>query len=258
MNYLIVFNNFMVFISFVVNILFLIPFIYSIYKYFTQKRYIKKVLDYNKNEPVQIYQSTYTFSSVEGYIYDYITYNSLECMDNILSVFNIINQKFSFTTQIDNACNEICIGGFLPNKRVNSYFVKYFNNFKFYADEKFKEPYEKCPINTQIIIYSKNKFGFKINENIFLETKHNKIDYAFLIKLTPDDFNNECKKTVHILFGGRAISTVKATEYLRTQYKEIYKKYKSNHYFFAIEINLIDNSFNHKKGIIDLTKEMFS
>ena len=91
-----------------------------------------------------------------------------------------------------------------------------------------------------------------------METKHNKIDYAFLIKLTPDDFNNECKKTVHILFGGRAISTVKATEYLRTQYKEIYKKYKSNHYFFAIEINLIDNSFNHKKGIIDLTKEMFS
>ena len=90
-----------------------------------------------------------------------------------------------------------------------------------------------------------------------METKHEKTDYAFLIKLTPDDFKNECKKTVHILFGGRAISTVKATEYLKTQYKEIYRRYKNNHYFFAIEINLIDTSFNHQKGIIDLTNDMF-
>ena len=91
-----------------------------------------------------------------------------------------------------------------------------------------------------------------------METKTDKIDYAFLIKLTPDDFNNECKKTVHILFGERSIGTIKATEYLMTQYKEIYKKYRNNHYFFAIEINLIDNSFNHKRGIIDLTQDMFS
>lgn len=256
MSYIIISNNIITIISFIVNIFFLVPFIYKIYKYFTQKRYIKKVLAYN-NEPVQIYQSTYTFNTVEGFTYDYITYNSLECMDNILSIFNIINQGFSFTTQIDNANNEICIGGFLPNKRVNAYFIKYFNNFKFYVDEQFKSDYEKYPIDTQILIYSKSKTGFRINENTFLETKRNKTDYAFLIKLTPDDFKNECKKTVHILFGGWAISTVKATEYLKTQYKEIYKKYKNKHYFFAIEINLIDNSFNHKKGIIDLSHEMF-
>ncbi|MCI8347782.1 MAG: hypothetical protein HFJ12_07590 [Bacilli bacterium] len=178
-------------------------------------------------------------------------------MDNILSIFNIINQSFSFTSQVDNARNEICIGGFLPNKRVNAYFIKYFNNFKFYVDDKLKNDYEKYPIDTQMLIYSKTKIGFKINENTFLETKLDKIDYAFLIKLTPDDFKGECNKTVHILFGGRAISTIKATEYLKTQYKEIYKKYGDNHYFFAIEINLIDNSFNHKKGIIDFTKDMF-
>lgn len=258
MKYMIFFNNTMVLLSFIVNIFFLVPFIYNIYKYFTQRRYIKKVLNYDKNRAVQIYQSTYTFNTVEGYTYDYITYESLECMDNILNIFNIIDQKFSFTTQDDSANNEICIGGFLPNKRVNSYFIKYFSNFKFYVNEKFREPYEKCPIDTKIIIYSKNKTGFKINENIFLETKTDKIDYAFLIKLTSDDFNNECKKTVHILFGERSIGTIKATEYLMTHYKEIYKKYRNNHYFFAIEINLIDNSFNHKRGIIDLTQDMFS
>lgn len=258
MNYVIFFNNIMVLLSFVVNIFFLVPLICNVYKYFTQRRFIKKVLDYNKNKPVQIYQSTYTYNTIEGYTYDYITYNSLECMDNILNIFNIISQKFLFTTQEDSANNEICIGGFLQNKRVNSYFIKYFSNFKYYVNEEFKKPYEEYPINTQIIIYSKNKTGFMINKNIFLETKADKIDYAFLIKLTSDDFNNECKKTVHILFGGRSIGTIKATEYLRTHYKEIYKKYKNNHYFFAIEINLIDNSFNHKKGIIDLTKDMFS
>lgn len=257
MNYVKFFNNTMVLLSFAVNIFFLVPFIYNIYKYFTQKRYIKRVLAYN-SEPVQIYQSSYTFNTVEGFIYDYITYNSLECMDNILSIFKIINQNFSFTTQIDNASNEICLGGFLANRRVNAYFIKYFNKFRFYVDERFKNDYEKYPIDTQMFVYSKSKTGFKINENMFLETKNNKTDYAFLIKLTPDDFKNECKKTVHILFGGRAIGTVKATEYLKTQYKEIYRKYKNKHYFFAVEINLIDNSFNHKKGIIDLTKEMFS
>ena len=256
MNYLIVFNNFMVFLSFIVNILFLIPFILGIYKYFTQKRYIKKVLSYN-NESVQIYQSTYTFNTVEGFIYDYVNYNSLECMDHILSVFDVIGQSFSFTTHIDNASNEICIGGFLANRRVNAYFIKYFSNFKFYVDEKLKNNYEKYPINTQMFVYSKSKTGFKINDTLFLETKQNKTDYAFLVKLTPNDFKNECIKTVHILFGGRAISTVKATEYLKTQYKEIYRKYKSDHYFFAIEINLIDNSFNHQKGIIDLKNIMF-
>ena len=83
MNYIVIFNNAMVILSFAVNIFFLVPLLYRIYKYFTQKRYIKRVLDYDRSEPVQIYQSTYTYNTIEGFIYDYITYNSLECMDNI-------------------------------------------------------------------------------------------------------------------------------------------------------------------------------
>lgn len=256
MNYIIIFNNTITLLSFAVNIFFLIPFIYKVYKYFTQKRYIKKLLAYNK-EPVQIYQATYMFDTIDGSTSGFITYDYLKCIDNILSVFNIINQKVSFISQIDNARNEICVGGFIPNKRVNAYFVKYFKKFKYYVDEKYKSDYEKLPIDTQICYFSKNKTGFKIGESIFLETLSDKIDYAFLIKLTQDDFENGCNKTVHILFGGKSISTIKATEYLRTQYKEIYKKYKNEHYFFALEINLIDNSFNHKKGIIDLTNEIF-
>ena len=160
--------------------------------------------------------------------------------------------------QVDNATNEMYVGGFIPNRRVNSYFSKYFTRFKYYVDEKYEIDYEKYPIDTQIIEYSKDKTGFKINNDIFLETEQNKKDYAFLIKLTNEDFKTTSKRTVHILFGGRSIGTIKATEYLKTQYKEIYKKYKDKHYFFAIEINLIDNSFNHKVGIIDLTDKMFS
>lgn len=255
MKYIILSNNIITIISFIANLFFLLPFIYKAYKYFTKKRYIKKVLAYN-NEPVQIYQSTFTYDTIEGYTYDFITYNSLECIDNILNIFNVINQKFSFVPQIDNAKNEICIGGFLSNKRVNAYFTKYFKNFKYYVDKKFESGYKEYPIDTQTIRYSKNRTGFQINKK-FLETMINKIEYAFLIKLTPNDFETECRKTVHILFGGRSIGTIKATEYLMTQYKRIYKKYKNKHYFFAIEINLIDNSINYKKGIIDLTKEMF-
>ncbi len=152
---------------------------------------------------------------------------------------------------------EYILYDFKDNKRVNSYFINYFKHFKYYIDLKYKSYYEKITCYSTILEYTVDKYGFYINENRFLETIPDKTDYAFLIKLTPDDFNTKTYKTVHILFGGRAISTVKATEYLQTQYKEIYKKFNNGHYFFAIEINLIDNSFNHKKGIIDLTKDMF-
>ena len=71
------------------------------------------------------------------------------------------------------------------------------------------------------------------------------------------DFKNDNNKTVYIVFGGGNIGTVKATEYLSMCYKQIYKKYKTNHYFFALEVNKIDNSINFSKGIIDLTDIMF-
>lgn len=257
MKYIVLFNNTITMLSFAVNIFFLATFIYKVYKYFSQKRYIKKVLSYN-NEPIQIYQAANNYISVEGFESEIVTYDSLEGLYNILNLFSIVNKKSVFVNLNDTAKNEICIGGFLYNKRVNSYFINYFKNFKYYIDLRYKNYYEKVTTNSTILEYTNDKYGFYINENLFLEIIPAKTDYAFLIKLIPNDFYTGTNKTVHILFGGRSISTVKATEYLETQYKEIYKKYKNNHYFFAVEINLIDNSFNHKKGIIDLTNEMFS
>lgn len=210
-----------------------------------------------KKQTVQIYQSTYEFDTVEGNRHEFITCHSMECIDNIVNLFNIINQKFIFVNHSDNAKNEICIGGFMANKRVIVHFVNHFKDFQYYVDEKFKNEYDKYPIPRKMIVYSKSKIGFKITDEIFLEIKPGEVDYAFLIKLVPNDFNNECNKVIHILFGGFAISTVKATEYLCNEYKNIYRHYKNSHYFFALEINLINNSFNNKKGIIDLTKYMF-
>ena len=77
MNLVNIANNTITIISFIVNLCFIFPFSYKVYKYFTQKRYIKKVLSYTE-EPVQIYQSTFEFNTVEGKKYDFITYKSLE------------------------------------------------------------------------------------------------------------------------------------------------------------------------------------
>lgn len=252
MEYINILNIIITIISFTVNLFFLIPFLYKFYKYFTQKRYIKKVLGYNSS-PVEIYLSTRKFNS-NGY--DFVTYNIIEGVQNILNIFDIINQKFLFVNKKDSARNEMCIGGFINNKRVNTYFSKYFKTFKYYIDESLKKYHDLRSIDTQMIEYSTIKKGFQIYDGLFLDTQLNKKDYAFLIKLTPNDFS--CDKTVHILFGGKSISTIKATEYLKTYYKDIYKNHKNGHYFLAIEINLVTNSFNFKDGIIDLTDKMFT
>lgn len=249
-------NNIIAIISFIVNLFFLIPFIYKVITYFTRIRYIEKILAYN-NEPIQIYQSIFQFTVADGNRYSNIECSSLEEINNVLKVFDFKIQKYVFTNHEDSARNEMCIGGFYYNKRTYSYFIKYFNNFKIYVNEKYEKEFKNDKIDTQFIVYSNNKFGFEINED-FLYTEENKKDFAFLIKLTPNDFGNDNKKFVHILFGGTYIGTIKATEYLKSYSKEIYKKYKNGHYFFAVEINLIDNSFNHRAGIIDLTDRMFT
>lgn len=257
MNLINISNNIITIISFIVNLFFLVPFIYKVYKYFIQNRYIKKILAYS-NEPIQIYQSTFKFEALDGSKHDFIKCSSLEETNNLLNIFNYKIQKFVFVNQDDSAKNEICIGGSFYNKKTNSYFNKYFNNFISVIDLKYKNKLDSLHIDTQLVEYSSNEFGFKIGEDIFLETEEYKNDYAFLIKLTSNDFNDERNKVVHILFGGTYVGTIKATEYLKTHCKEIYKKYKNEHYFFAIEIDLINKSFNQKVGIIDLTNKMFS
>lgn len=239
--------------SFIINLAFIIPFLQKVYKYFKTTRYKRKVLAYN-NDPIQIYQSVLNYKVASGNEYDVIMCSPLEEIHNVLCIFDYKLQKFVFANQDDNARNEMCIGGTFYNKRTNSYFVRYFDNFEVYVGRKL----EKANLVSQKVVYTDNHFGFKINEELFLETKEGLIDYAFLIKLVPKDFNNENDKVVHILFGGTFTGTIKATEYLKTHCKEIYKKFKNEHYFFAIEVNLTDKSFNEKEGIIDLTDKMFS
>lgn len=254
MNNLEFFNDIVVLISFIVNLYFLLPLIYRIYNYFAKKRNILKILSYN-NDPIQIYEPMRELKTVDEKDRYYISCDSLKSIHNLISIFSLVNKKFIFINQDDNARNEICIGSFLNNKRTNSYFFKYFHNFTYYVNIEYKEEYSKYPMNTTMIVYCKEKTGFRIGNGNFYETINGQIDFAFLIKLTPMDLNTN--KVVHILFGEKANTTFKATEYLKTHHKEIYQKYKNNHYFFAVEINLIDNSFNLKKGIIDFTDEMF-
>lgn len=257
MNHISTFNNIVTIISFVVNITFFIPFVLKLYSYFTNIKYIKYVLGFS-NEKAQIKNSIFHLSEPTGTLNNFITYSSLQSINNVVNLLNAVNQEFSL---IDNGLenrNEINIGGFMTNKSVNAYFIKYFKNFKYVTNIKYKNTYDQYPINKQVIEYASEKFGFKIDNKVFLEAGSKISDYAFLIKLTKSDFKDDNEKTVHIIFGGTDIGTVKASEFLYSHCKQIYSKYKKNHYFFAIEINRTDDSINYTKGIIDLTDIMFN
>lgn len=209
------------------------------------------------NEKVQIKNSTFCLQEPIGVYNNFITYSSLQSINNVINLLNIVNQEFNLIDNGQENRNEINIGGFMTNKSVNAYFIKYFKSFKYVTNIKYKNAYDQYPINKQIIEYTSEKFGFKIDNELFLEAGSKISDYAFLIKLTKSDFKDDNEKTVHIIFGGSDIGTVKASEYLYTHCKQIYRKYKKNHYFFAIEINRTDESVNYTKGIIDLTNVMF-
>lgn len=255
MNNLVISNNIMTIISFVVNLAFVIPFLFSIKNYFSKKRYINKILEFS-NTTTYITHSTFYFSNGIEHEHEYITYESLEGINNIIKLLHTVNKKFDLTENAINPQNEINIGGFVSNKKVNAYFTKHFPNFKFVASTERKSRYIKYPINQNLIEYSDKENGFLVGTDIFLKIDKT-TDYAFVIKMKSGDFKNDNNKTIHIVFGGGNIGTVKATEYLLMYYKQIYKKYKTNHYFFALEINKIDNSINFSKGIIDLTDIMF-
>ena len=248
-------DNIFTAMSFLVNILVLIKFIPNAFSYIFTKRYVKYVLGFDK-DTVQITHSMFKFSTGQGYIYNYITYEALKSVDNIIKLLHICDFKFNLLGNDDNAKNEINIGGFVANKRVASYFTQYFPNFKYKANIGRKKIYKKFPGNESIIEYTEFETGFNINNAIFLKTDSH-TDYAFIIKLIKSDFKDNNGKTVHILFGGENLGTEKSTEYFLKHTKQIYKKYKKNHYFFAIEINKTDGSINYSKGIIDLTDIMF-
>lgn len=256
MAHIICFNNFITILSFLLNLLLIVSGVARGYMYFTKKRYVKGVLGYD-NTPVQVSQSIFEIEGGSGIKKNYVTHGFLIAMNNIVNLFNVINQKFYFAEGQEDAKNEVNIGGFYANKRVNAYFKKYFPQFKYLDKKEKEEAYRQHYMDIEMFEFTNDGTkGFKVG-NIFLETTYKKSDYAFLIKLVKADFNNDNEKTVHILFGGDEIGTIKATEYLLTHYKQIYELYGENHYFFALEISGIDNSINYSKGIIDLTDRMF-
>ena len=88
-----IFNNIITILSFVVNLAFIIPFALKIYNYFTKKTYIKKVLGYKKDS-VQISNSTFTLKAQTGLTNTFIKYSAVQATNNIINLFNIIEQSF--------------------------------------------------------------------------------------------------------------------------------------------------------------------
>lgn len=252
-----IFNNIITITSFILNIFFIVPLVTKLYDYFSNKIYVKRVLNLSK-EPVQISHSTFELITNIDHLNTFITFESLRSVNNIINLLNLINHEYDLIGREISSKDEINIGGFMTNKKVNVYFARHFKNFKFIANIRYKSEHAGYQIDKSMVEYSTEKFGFEINNDIFLETNREINDYAFIIKLTNSDFKDDNDRCVHILFGGGNIGTIKATEYLLTHCKQIYKKYKNNHYFFAIEVNRIDESINYSKGIIDLTDVMFT
>lgn len=121
------------------------------------------------DEPVQIYQAINDYISVEGFQTKIIAIDSIEGLYNITNMLSIIGKKYKFVNHNETSKNEICVGGFLYNKRVNSYFLNHFGNFKYFIDVKYKDYYEKATSNSPILKYTNHKFGFYIDETLFLE-----------------------------------------------------------------------------------------
>ena len=256
MDWFVRFNNVITIISFVVNAILIVKVMEKGYAYFTKKRYVKKVLGYNK-EAIQISFSVFEKKETDNTNTNFVTYSGIVAINNIITLLTNINYKFYLSERKNEAKNEMNIGGFYANKIVNAYFIQYFANFKYLTGNDRKEVYEKHYADMRMFQFTEDGTkGFMVGD-VFLEVADRITDFAFFIKLVESDFNNDNEKTVHIVFGGTAIGTIKATEYLLQHCKQIYEMYGEKHYFFALEINLLDNSINYSRGIIDLTNEMF-
>ena len=248
------YNDFITIISAIGNVVLICPYAKKVINFYKDKRFLKNVLGFN-DKPVLISHCIFNFSTGKNHEHEYITKESLEATNKVIDLLHRQDIQFTLLDNSDSQ-NEINIGGMVANKRVEKYFKNHFKTIKYVASKDREEAYKEWGVNREFVEFSTDKTGFKINNKILLETNE-LVDYALLIKLVPTDFKNENDKTVHIIFGGSNIGTVKAAEYLSTHYKQIYKKYKRNHYFFAIEVNRIDKSINYAKGIIDLSEIMF-
>ena len=98
MNSINTFNDIIVILSFIVNLFFAFPLLYKIYKYFTQKKYIKKILVFN-NEPIQIYQTMRELKTIDENKRFYLSYDSLKSLHNIMCIIDIADKKFALVNR---------------------------------------------------------------------------------------------------------------------------------------------------------------
>lgn len=164
--------------------------------------------------------------------------------------------------------DEILFEGPAANPKVNFYLRTYFPMIKYYVNlDEFFSPHDKSKKykrqfheRIQQMDYIENTdgyYGFSIG-NKKLDMISGETDYAILIKLVPDDFPAlDKKKTVHILFGWSLAGSRKSIEYFLNHYKKIYKRFKNDHYFIAVNVNKSDNEFIARNDFIDLTEEAF-
>ena len=162
--------------------------------------------------------------------------------------------------------DEILFEGPAANPKVDFYIRTYFKNVKYYVNldeffnpekktEKYTRQYQNRIKKMSYIEDTKDYYGFSVG-NKKLEMKSGETDYAILIKMVPSDFRAVDKgKTVHILFGWSLAGSRKSVEYFLKHYKKIYKRFKNNHYFIAVEINKNDNEYINEE-YIDLTNKI--
>lgn len=164
--------------------------------------------------------------------------------------------------------DQILFEGPAANPKVNFYIHTYFPMVKYYVNldeffaprdksKKYKRQFHKRIRQMDYIVDTDGYYGFSVG-NKKLDMISGETDYAILIKLVPDDFPAlDKKRTVHILFGWSMAGSRKSIEYFLNHYKKIYKRFKKNHYFIAVNVNKSDNEFIARDDFIDLTEEAF-
>lgn len=226
----------------------------KLYTFFTQKRYIKTVLNFNKKSCL-VSQATYpdTITSSEKVV----TFTSMQSFQMINEMLYKVN--YVINPYIDNfeGNNIIHIGGPAANIHVNALFVERKFDFYFCTSRKNEISHQKLNLNQSCLEYSDdNTIYFKIgNEKLIIEK--NVRDYGIIIRI-PYDRNVGREYSTHIIFGCWANGTLKAVEFFTKNHKIIAKKYKRSKYCFAVPINLIDNTIViSNNSIIDLTNQFF-
>ncbi|MGN1269007.1 MAG: hypothetical protein ACI4U0_05910 [Candidatus Aphodocola sp.] len=256
-------------ITFIAVIAAIIPYSRTFLKWITDKRFLKSVLN-SKNKIFLITQSLFKPGMISQNLHEhcvFITKASVDSFQKIIINLLRINIKFVMYDADDKILDEINIGGPVTNTKTNAYINENFPNF-YFSDEKrnkqLHEYFEVYGMYDNFMKYNDNFKGFIIENKDDQKTKSIELpidgttDYMFLIKMNSSDLGFESEqKTVHLLFGGTDIGTSVAVDFFTKNYKEIYKRAKNNHYFFAIPVS-VTNHTPMISGIRDLTEYMFN